>query len=67
MTAQLIAENARAAGAEIVRAEAAGRDSESVANALESDACDMLVTIGGSGVGRNDATIAALASRASVA
>jgi molybdopterin molybdotransferase len=66
MTAQLIAENARAAGADVVCAEAAGRDTVSVANALDSGACDMLVTIGGSGVGRNDATITALASRGEV-
>jgi molybdopterin molybdotransferase len=61
VTAPLIADNARAAGAEAVCVEAAGRDAVSVANTLETDACDMLVTIGGSGVGRNDATITALA------
>src|SRR4029077_11423485 len=62
VTVPLIAENARAAGAEVVCVEAAGRDVVSVANALESDACDMLVTVGGSGVGHNDATVTALAS-----
>jgi molybdopterin molybdotransferase len=61
VTAPLIADNARAAGTEAVCVEAAGRDAVSVANTLETDACDMLVTIGGSGVGRNDATITALA------
>jgi molybdopterin biosynthesis enzyme len=66
VTAQLIAENARAAGAETVCTRASGRDAESVASALDSGACDMLVTIGGSGVGRNDATIAALAVRGEV-
>jgi molybdopterin biosynthesis enzyme len=62
LTAKLIVNNARAAGAEAVCAKAPGRDAASVASALASHGCDMLITIGGSGVGRNDATIAALAS-----
>ena len=61
LTAQLIAENARAAGAEVVCIKATRRDAEAVASALERGACDMLVTIGGSGAGRNDATVTALA------
>jgi molybdopterin molybdotransferase len=60
-TAELISENARAAGANVVLAEARGRDAASVIRAVDTGACDMLVTIGGSGVGRTDATIAALA------
>jgi molybdopterin molybdotransferase len=63
VTAQLIAESARAAGAGVVCAEARGRDAAAVAEAAEADGCDMLVTIGGSGVGGNDAVIAALARR----
>ncbi len=66
VTAQLIAEQARAAGADVVRTEATGRDAASIARALDSGACDMLVTIGGSGVGRSDAVIAALAERGEV-
>jgi molybdopterin molybdotransferase len=65
-TAQLIAESARAAGAEVVLAEATGRDPESVARALVTDGCDFLVAIGGSGVGRRDASVAALAQRGEV-
>jgi molybdopterin biosynthesis enzyme len=65
-TAQLITETARAAGTHTICARAAGRDRQSVASALESGDCDMLITIGGSGVGRNDATITALASRGEV-
>ncbi|HLX18308.1 MAG TPA: molybdopterin-binding protein [Bradyrhizobium sp.] len=61
VTATLISENARGAGAEIVDAKAEGRDVTSIASALDSRACDLLVTIGGTGVGRNDATIMALA------
>jgi molybdopterin molybdotransferase len=61
--AQLISENARAAGAEIFFAEATARDAASIAGALDTGACDLLVTIGGTGVGRTDAAIAALAER----
>jgi molybdopterin molybdotransferase len=66
ITAQLIAESARAAGAEVVLAEATGRDAESVARALVTDGSDFLVAIGGSGVGRRDAGVAALARRGEV-
>jgi molybdopterin biosynthesis enzyme len=65
ITANLIAESARGAGAEVVFAEAVSRDATAVADALDAD-CDLLVTIGGSGVGRTDATIAALAKRGQV-
>jgi molybdopterin molybdotransferase len=66
MTAELIAESTRAAGVEIVVAEAASRDAPSIAKALEPDGCDLLITIGGSGVGRSDAAVAALAERGDV-
>jgi molybdopterin biosynthesis enzyme len=64
-TAHLIAEKARAAGAEMICTEAAARDAAAIIDAINpafhADGCDLLVTIGGSGVGRSDATIAALA------
>jgi molybdopterin biosynthesis enzyme len=63
VTAQLIAENARAAGAEIVCADASGCDARSIAKAFDLEPPDLIVTIGGTGVGRSDATIEALASR----
>jgi molybdopterin biosynthesis enzyme len=66
MTAQLIAENARAAGASVVSTEAMGRDAASIAEAIEPGDCDLLISIGGSGVGRTDAAIAALAQRGEV-
>jgi molybdopterin molybdotransferase len=66
VTARLISENARAAGADVVCTEATGRDAALIAKALDSGACDMLVTIGGSGVGRGDAVIAAMAERGEV-
>jgi molybdopterin molybdotransferase len=62
VTAQLIAEIARA-GAEVVRVEAGGRDARSIAAALDAEQCDLLVTVGGTGVGRTDATVEALALR----
>ena len=66
MTVQLISENARAAGAGVLCAEAAGRDAASIAEALEPGACDMLITTGGSGVGGSDAVVSALAKRGEV-
>ena len=66
VTVQLISENARAAGAGVLCAEAAGRDAASIAEALEPGACDMLITTGGSGVGGSDAVVSALAKRGEV-
>ena len=66
VTAPLIAESARAAGAAVTSVEAATRDTDSIAKALGVGDCDLVVTIGGSGVGRSDATIAALAGRGEV-
>jgi molybdopterin biosynthesis enzyme len=63
ITAELIAESARAAGAGIVLTEAAGRDAASIVAALAAGECDLLVTVGGSGVGRTDAAVTALARR----
>jgi molybdopterin biosynthesis enzyme len=65
-TAQLIQESARAAGADVVFAEAASRDAASIAETFDAASCDLLVTIGGSGVGRTDATVVALAQRGEV-
>ena len=65
-TAQLISESGRAAGAIVVFTEVSGRDVLSIADALDTGKCDLLVTIGGSGVGRTDATIAALARRGEI-
>jgi molybdopterin molybdotransferase len=60
VTTPLISESARRAGADIVCARTAGRDAASIAKSLETSSCDMLITVGGSGVGRADAAIAAL-------
>jgi molybdopterin biosynthesis enzyme len=63
VTAQLIAESASVAGAEIICVEAGGRDARSIATAFELEPCDLIVTVGGTGVGRTDAAIEALVSR----
>jgi molybdopterin biosynthesis enzyme len=63
VTAQLVAECARAAGVDVISAEAGGRDASSIAKAFDAEPCDLIVTVGGAGVGRTDATIEALASR----
>jgi molybdopterin molybdotransferase len=65
-TTQLISENARAAGTNVVLVRAKGRDAASIATALDTASCDFLVIIGGSGVGRTDAAIAALGQRGEV-
>jgi molybdopterin biosynthesis enzyme len=59
-TAQLIQESARTAGTETIFAEAASREMASIAKTLDATTCDLLITVGGSGVGHTDATIAAL-------
>jgi molybdopterin biosynthesis enzyme len=66
MTVELICESASATGAEVIFTEAASRDASSITEALDTGACDLLLTVGGSGVGRADATIAALAERGEV-
>jgi len=60
-TMQMIIDFARVAGLEVSAHEAGGRDAASIAEALDVSASDLLVTIGGSGVGRADAAVTALA------
>jgi molybdopterin molybdotransferase len=62
-TARLIAEQAQAAGVAVSRSDAAARDAQAIANALAAHPCDLLITIGGTGVGRHDATVEALAAQ----
>lgn len=66
VTADLIGESARNAGADVIRAEAAARDAVSIANALDGEGCDLLIAVGGSGGGRTDAAVTALAARGEV-
>ena len=60
-TAHMIAGIARAAGLDVKAVEAAARDEASIAAMLDTTACDLLLTVGGSGVGRRDAAVTALA------
>jgi molybdopterin molybdotransferase len=66
VTADLIADSARTAGADVLSVTAAARDAASIAGAFDGPACDLLLTVGGSGVGRTDATVTALAERGEV-
>lgn len=65
-TAHLIAEIARASGLDVETHDAATRDAASIMEALNASSCDLLLTIGGSGVGRSDATVKALVQRGDV-
>jgi molybdopterin biosynthesis enzyme len=65
-TALLIEESARACGSEVVSTEARSRDAAAIAQALDPTACDLLITVGGSGVGRTDATVTALAQEGQI-
>jgi molybdopterin biosynthesis enzyme len=60
-TAELICETTRATGADVIFVQAASRDAASIISTLDTSACDLLITIGGAGVGRTDAAIIALA------
>jgi molybdopterin molybdotransferase len=64
-SAEFIAALAREAGAHVTLTIAAGRDATSMTAAISDDAHDLLLFVGGSGVGRTDATaaVAALAAR----
>lgn len=66
ITTTLIAGSLLGAGIEFVSVEAAARDAASIANALKADDCDLLLVVGGSGVGRTDAAVRALADRGEV-
>jgi molybdopterin molybdotransferase len=66
VTAKLIVDCARAAGADVTNVQACGREAAAIASVLDASECDLLIIIGGSGVGRSDATIAALAQRGQV-
>ena len=66
VTSDLIVESARTAGADVVSVTAAGRDAASIAAAIDTGGCDLLLMVGGSGVGRTDATVLALAERGKI-
>jgi molybdopterin biosynthesis enzyme len=65
VTMHMVADIARAAGLDVQTREAGARDAASIAAALDLT-CDLVVTIGGSGVGRRDAAMTALTQRGHV-
>src|SRR5260221_1151765 len=66
VTADLIAESARTAGADVFSVTTAARDAASIAAGIDVGGCDLLLVVGGSGVGRTDAAVTALAGRGEV-
>ena len=64
--AQMIADHARVAGADVTAVTADARDAASIARALDTTACDLVLTIGGTGVGNHDRAVTALAERGEV-
>jgi molybdopterin molybdotransferase len=66
VTAQLIAESARATGADVIYSRANGRDAADVAQAFDRERCDLMITVGGTGIGRTDETVEALTMRGTV-
>jgi molybdopterin biosynthesis enzyme len=54
------------AGVDVAYVEAAARDAASIGKQLDTSACDLLIIVGGSGVGRTDASVIALTTRGEV-
>lgn len=65
-SSQFVLEFVRAAGAEAIFVRTKGRDLESIAAAARELACDLVVAVGGTGSGRTDVTIQALAKSGDV-
>lgn len=63
VTTHLIRESVTASNAAIAQTETTLRDAASIAAALDGEACDLLLLVGGTGEGRADATAEALARR----
>lgn len=59
----MIAELARAAGAWLAGIEAVARDAVSIAATIDAEPADLVLLVGGTGVGRHDETAMALAER----
>lgn len=62
-TTLLVAECVRTSGAMLATVVAPGRDAASISAALDGEACDLIILVGGTGDGRADATAEALATR----
>jgi molybdopterin biosynthesis enzyme len=66
VSAEWVAASARAAGARVTFVKASVRDAASIASAIGDDTADLTLLVGGSGVGRGDAAVTALAARGDV-
>ncbi|OQW56593.1 MAG: molybdopterin-binding protein [Proteobacteria bacterium SG_bin9] len=64
-TARLIANLAAEAGANVASVDAPARDAAAIAGMI-NDSCDLLILVGGTGAGRSDETVAALAQRGEI-
>ncbi len=66
IAAQFIATSAKAAGARVTVGKTDTRDAAAIVRALEINSCDLLVMVGGTGTGRKDATVDAIAAHGEV-
>jgi molybdopterin biosynthesis enzyme len=66
ITTKLIANGLCESGAHVVSVESAARDAASIGMQLDDRDCDLLIIVGGSGVGRTDRSVVALAERGEV-
>ena len=66
ITAKLMARSLREAGIEVAFVEATARDKASIVRLLDDSDFDLIMVVGGSGVGRTDASVVALAERGEV-
>jgi molybdopterin molybdotransferase len=66
ITARFIANGLLEGDADVMCVEASARDAVSIGKELDNSDCDLLIVIGGSGVGRTDASVVALAERGEV-
>jgi molybdopterin biosynthesis enzyme len=62
-TTELVSELGRTAGAWLAGIEAVARDAVSIAEALDAEAADLILLVGGTGQGRRDETAMALTER----
>lgn len=66
ITASLVVNSLRDADVTVLFAEAAARDAAAIASHLDGRGCDLIIAVGGSGVGRTDATLIALAGQGEI-
>jgi molybdopterin biosynthesis enzyme len=62
-SSQFIREFVKAAGAQVIGVQTKGRDAADISAAVGGGSYDLLITVGGTGLGRTDAMVQALAAR----